>query len=62
MSNSTKIKYTSIGEKLYTVKEISFMKMSLVVVPCDLNKEDIPKDEFFPIEELKVTFYIRIEN
>lgn len=35
MSNTTKIKYVIINNKLYQVKSISFYHMMMTLVPCD---------------------------
>ena len=62
MSNTTKIKYVIIGNKLYLVKEISFYHMTMTVIPCDMSIDDAPADEVFPVEECRRDFQITIEN
>ena len=62
MSNTTKIKYVIIGNKLYLVKKISFYHMTMTVIPCDMSIDDAPADEVFPVEECRRDFQITIEN
>lgn len=62
MSNTTKIKYVTIDNKLYQVKEISFYHMMMTLVPCDMSKDDVPADEVFPVEECRRDFHVTIEN
>ena len=62
MSNTTKIKYVIIGNKLYQVKAISFFHMTMSLVPCDTPIDVVPKDEVFPVEECRRDFHVTIEN
>lgn len=62
MSNTTKIKYVTINNKLYQVKAISFYHMTMTVIPCDMSIDDVPADEVFPVEECRRDFHITIEN
>ena len=62
MSNTTKIKYVTIDNKLYQVKAISFYHMEMTLVPCDTPIDDVPADEVFPVEECRRDFRIMIEN
>lgn len=62
MSNTTKIKYVTINNKLYQVKAISFYHMAMTVIPCDMSIDDVPADEVFPVEECRRDFHITIEN
>ena len=62
MSNTTKIKYVIIGNKLFRVKEISFYHMTMTVIPCDRSIDDVPADEVFPVEECRRDFHVTIEN
>ena len=62
MSNTTKIKYVTVNDKLYQVKEISFFHMTMSLVPCDTSIDDVPVDEVFPVEECRRDFRITIEN
>ena len=62
MSNTTKIKYVTINNKLYQVKAISFYHMSMTLVPCDTPIDVVPKDEVFPVEECRRDFRMTIEN
>ena len=62
MSNTTKIKYVIIGNKLFRVKEISFFHMTMTVIPCDMSIDDVPVDEVFPVEECRRDFHVTIEN
>lgn len=62
MSNTTKIKYVTINNKLYLVKEISFYHMTMIVIPCDMSIDDVSADEVFPVEECRRDFRITIEN
>lgn len=62
MSNTTKIKYVIINNKLYQVKAISFYRMTMTLVPCDTPIDDVPADEVFPVEECRRDFRITIEN
>lgn len=60
--NITKIKYTVVNDKLYSIKSISFYKMEIVAVPCDKSIADVPEEEIFPLGKLIESFKIRIEN
>lgn len=62
MSNTSKIKYVTIDNKLYLVKAISFFHMTMSLVPCDTLIDDVPADEVFPVEECRRDFRITIEN
>ena len=62
MSNTTKIKYVTVNDKLYQVKEISFFHMTMSLVPCDQSIDDVIADEVFPVEECRRDFQITIEN
>ena len=62
MSNTTKIKYVTIDNKLYQVKTISFFHMTMCLVPCDQSVDDVPADEVFPVEECRRDFHVTIEN
>lgn len=62
MSNTTKIKYVIISNKLYQVKTISFYHMTMALVPCDTPIDDVPADEVFPVKECRRDFRITIEN
>ena len=62
MSNTTKIKYVTVSNKLYRVKSISFFHMTMTLVPCDRSIDDVPVDEVFPVEECRRDFRITIEN
>lgn len=62
MSNTSKIKYVTVNDKLYQVKVISFYHMTMILVPCDMPIDVVPKDEVFPVEECKRDFRITIEN
>ena len=62
MSNTSKIKYVTINNKLYQVKAISFYRMTMVLVPCDTPIDDVPADEVFPLEECRRDFHVTIEN
>lgn len=62
MSNTSKIKYVTIDNKLYQVKAISFYRMSMTLVPCGQSIDDVPVDEVFPVEECRRDFHIMIEN
>lgn len=62
MSNTTKIKYVIIGNKLFRVKTISFFHMTMSLVPCDQSIDDVIADEVFPVEECRRDFQITIEN
>ena len=62
MSNTSKIKYVTIDNKLYLVKAISFFHMTMSLVPCDAPIDDVPADEVFPLEECRRDFRMTIEN
>ena len=62
MSNTTKIKYVTIDNKLYQVKAISFYRMTMTLVPCDMSIDAVPKDEVFLVEECRRDFHVTIEN
>lgn len=62
MDNITKIKYVAIGDKIYVVDKLSFYHMSMMLMPCDMEKTEIPEDEVFPLDELKADFKIEIIN
>ncbi|OUO31161.1 hypothetical protein B5F86_01405 [Lachnoclostridium sp. An298] len=62
MSNTTKIKYVTVNDKLYQVKEISFYHMTMILVPCGQSIDDVPVDEVFPVEECRRDFHVTIEN
>ena len=62
MSNTSKIKYVTIDNKLYLVKAISFFHMTMSLVPCDTPIDVVPKDEVFPLEECRRDFHVTIEN
>lgn len=62
MTNTTKIKYVTVNDKLYQVKEISFFHMTMSLVPCDTPIDDVPADEVFPVEECRRDFHVTIEN
>lgn len=62
MSNTSKIKYVTIDNKLYQVKVISFYHMMMTLVPCDQSIDDVSADEMFPLEECRREFRIMIEN
>ena len=62
MSNTSKIKYVTINDKLCQVKEISFYYMTMTVIPCDQSIDEVPVDEVFPVEECRRDFRITIEN
>ena len=62
MSNTTKIKYVIINNKLYQVKAISFYRMTMLLAPCDMSKDDVPADEVFLVEECRRDFHVMIEN
>ena len=62
MSNTSKIKYVTIDNKLYQVKTISFYHMTMIVIPCDMSIDDVPADEVFPVEECRRDFRMTIEN
>ena len=62
MSNTSKIKYVTINNKLYQIKAISFFHMTMTLVPCDTSIDDVPVDEIFPVEECRRDFRITIEN
>lgn len=62
MSNTSKIKYVTIANKLYLVKAISFFHMTMTVIPCDMSIDDVPADEVFPVEECRRDFRMTIEN
>lgn len=61
-NNITKIKYTVVNDKLYSIKSISFYRMEIVAVPCDKSIAEVPEEEIFPLGELREGFRIRIEN
>lgn len=62
MSNTSKIKYVIIDNKLFRVKEISFYHMNMTVITCDTSIDDVPADEVFPLEECRRDFHVTIEN
>lgn len=62
MSNTSKIKYVTIDNKLYQVKAISFYHMTMTLVLCGQSLDDVPADEIFPLEECRREFHITIEN
>ena len=62
MNNTSKIKYVTIGNKLYQVEKISFYHMNMTVIPCDTPIDDVPADEVFPVEECRRDFHVTIEN
>ena len=62
MTNTTKIKYVTINNKLYQIKAISFYRMTMAIVPCDTPIDVVPKDEIFPLEECRRDFHVTIEN
>lgn len=62
MSNTSKIKYVTINDKLYQVKAISFYHMSVILVPSNQLVDGVPQDEIFPLEVLGKDFKIKIEN
>lgn len=62
MTNTTKIKYVIIGNKLYQVKAISFFHMTMSLVPCDTPIDNVSADEVFPVEECRRDFHVTIEN
>jgi hypothetical protein len=62
LNNTSKIKYVTIGNKLYQVEKISFYHMNMTVIPCDTPIDDVPADEVFPVEECRRDFHVTIEN
>ena len=62
LSNTTKIKYVTIDNKLYQVKAISFYHMTMTLAPCNTPIDDVPADEVFPVEECRRDFHLTIEN
>ena len=43
--NETKMKYISVGNKLYEIIKISFYYMSVEAVETDLTVNDVPENE-----------------
>lgn len=50
--NITKIKYISIGEKVYKVTDISISESYIEAAETELSIAEIPENELWDIEEL----------
>lgn len=59
---NSKEKYVILDGKLYCIENISFFHMSISLVPCNMSVNDIPENEIFPLQDLKVEFSICIKN
>ena len=53
MENISKIKFVSVGSKLYEVEKISFYDFSVEARETELNIDDVSKDEIFDISDMK---------
>lgn len=61
MENISKIKYVSVGNKLYEVEKISFYDFSVEARETDLTVTDVSVDEIFDISEMR-DFKVRLVN
>lgn len=51
--NDTKIKYISVGNKVYEVTGIQWLHSYIEAKETDLNIDDVPESEIWNIEEFK---------
>lgn len=61
MTNSTKIKFIKILDRIYEVDKISFFNFSVEAHHTDLTLADLPAEEVFDITDLK-DFRIKLHN
>lgn len=59
--NISKIKYLSLADKIYKVKDIDFCNLTIKAIQTDLSIADVPENEVFPLEEFG-EFRIRLIN
>lgn len=61
MTNSTKIKFIKVLERLYEVEKISFYDFSVSAKETDLTLGDVPEEEVFNLTDFK-EFKIKLRN
>lgn len=61
MTNSTKIKFIKVLDRLYEVEKISFYDFSVSAKETDLTLGDVPAEEVFDITEMR-DFRIKLRN
>ena len=59
--NDTKIKFLSVADKIYKIKDIDFKNLTIEAAETDLSIVDVPENEVFPIEEFG-EFRVRLCN